>query len=379
MNLADPLLAMPFDGRASCARFLLAVLCAQLSASAFAYGWGNNTGGNDGAVLQLEKVVIVVERTRPIDAPRDLTVVVTATGSPPSGPGSKTPGAAQTAPVAADANTEPDRCGDSKSPSSKNPVIIATGEKYKDESDIVAGSTYGLDLRRTYRSFNTSAKMFGPKWMSTYDYRTLVFTGCYRDPDYPNRCFPTSILYSGPDGASYTYTRFSGLQYKVRNSASAGVLEFDGLQWVLYKNRTYYYFSSPGGVIQRIADSGGVTLQTYEYPSASSNRPTRILNRGGQAISFTWSGTRISAVTDPAGNVWSYTYNSNGMLATVTSPGPSPDVRTYHYEDATDATLLTGISVNSVRYSTYSYYPDKRVQVSGLAGGEERDTFAYGA
>ncbi len=66
------------------------------------------------------------------------------------------------------------------------------------------------------------------------------------------------------------------------------------------------------------------------------------------------------------------------MLETVTSPGSPPDVRTYYYEDSRDPKLLTGISINGVRYSTYRYHADKRVSESGLAGGEQRDTFSYG-
>ena len=62
------------------------------------------------------------------------------------------------------------------------------------------------------------------------------------------------------------------------------------------------------------------------------------------------------------------------MLERVTSPGPTPDVRTYHYEMAGQADLLTGISINGTRHSTYGYYADRRVQVSALAGNEERDT-----
>ena len=66
------------------------------------------------------------------------------------------------------------------------------------------------------------------------------------------------------------------------------------------------------------------------------------------------------------------------MLSSVTSPGIPADTRTYHYENTSDGTLLTGISINGVRYSTYSYYADKRVKTSGLAGGEEFDSFTYG-
>jgi len=57
-----------------------------------------------------------------------------------------------------------------------NPVLLATGEKYKEEPDIVSNSPYGLSLTRTYRSllpinFTT---MFGSKWISTYDYPQLI-------------------------------------------------------------------------------------------------------------------------------------------------------------------------------------------------------------
>jgi YD repeat-containing protein len=66
------------------------------------------------------------------------------------------------------------------------------------------------------------------------------------------------------------------------------------------------------------------------------------------------------------------------MLNSVTSPGSSPDVRTYLYEDAANGSRLTGVTFNGVRYSTYSYDTSGRAAVSGLAGGEERETFTYG-
>ena len=293
-----------------------------------------------------------------------------------SAEGVPSPGSSQVEQVASTTNTAAD-CG--KNPTTKSPVIIATGEKHKVEKDFVAGSAYGLDHQRTYRSFNTTSKMFGPRWLSSFDWGVLGFSGCYRHPDIPNKCFPTEVVLVEPDGATYRYTRLADLAYTVRSSSSAGILEYDGNGWILHRNKTYYQFSATGGAIQRITSEGGVVLQTFEYGGTSPIRPTRIVNRAGQAVQFTWVGSRVVKAVDPAGNEWNYSYNSNGMLSTVTSPGSSPDIRTYHYEDANDPTLLTGISVNSVRYSTYGYHADKRVQVSGLAGGEERDTFAYAA
>ncbi|GAB2848234.1 hypothetical protein GCM10027277_15480 [Pseudoduganella ginsengisoli] len=65
------------------------------------------------------------------------------------------------------------------------------------------------------------------------------------------------------------------------------------------------------------------------------------------------------------------------MLSKVTSPGTSPDIREYTYSP-TDATLLAGLKINGTSYSNYTYYPDRRVKTSGLASGEEQETFSYG-
>lgn len=49
----------------------------------------------------------------------------------------------------------------------------------------------------------------------------------------------------------------------------------------------------------------------------------------------------------------------------------------YHYEHAADVKLLTGVSINGTRYSTYKYDGSKRVSESGLTGSEHKDTFTY--
>lgn len=116
----------------------------------------------------------------------------------------------------------------------------------------------------------------------------------------------------------------------------------------------------------------------YSYVTG---RVSRITNVAGKFIELGWgTNGRVATVKDASGNIWTYGYNGGGMLTNVTSPttaGQTADMRTYHYENA-DPTLLTGISINGVRYSTYAYQADKRVLQSSLAGGEQSDTFAYG-
>ena len=260
-------------------------------------------------------------------------------------------------------------------------MILATGEKWKYEQDIVAHGLNALSLGRTYRSFATTGRLFGTKWFSTYDYPNLKTSGCFYSPDYPGTCLPTTVIFTQPDGASYSYTRVVGDDgaYRAKNSEAGGTLQFGGSSWTLMKDGITYSYSS-SKAIQNIKSSSGATLLQFTYGTGGTlNRPIRVTNAAGQFIEFTYAGNGglLSKAKDSAGNEWNYTYNANYMLATVTAPGPNPDVRTYHYENAADPTLLTGISINGVRYSTYKYFANKRVQESGLAGGEELDTFSY--
>jgi len=297
-------------------------------------------------------------------------------------PGTTPPGDGKVDPPASTNNTQPTDCGSEQnnSPTTDHPVIIATGEKYKPEQDIVTGNSYGLDLVRTYRSFNTSATMFGPKWMSEYDYPAINESGCVHLSDYGNLCIPTQAIVTFPDGSAYTYLRtaqLGGLLYLATNSASAtGRLVYNPTTgWKLTKAKQVYTYST-SDTIQQIATTGGAVLLKFTY-GTNSYQPIRVTNTGGQTLELTWTSNHVTNVRDPAGSNWAYAYNTNGMLTTVTSPGSLPDIRTYFYE-ATDPQLLTGVAINGTRYSTYSYYADKRVQESGLAGGEEKDTFSYG-
>lgn len=254
-----------------------------------------------------------------------------------------------------------------------NPVIIATGEKVKPETDFIAQGLYAIELTRTYRSKNSTSNVFGPNWPSSFDaIRLLYSTQSCRMID--NVCYPLSATATEPNGAQYKYSLIGGTEeYRVYGSASKGTLYYMGAgAWELVRGDTTFTFNSAGRVTSKTV--GGATL-TYTYVSG---KLTNVQNLVGQNVTLTYTGSRVTSIADPGGNTWAYTYNANGMLETVTSPGSSPDIRRYHYEVASAPTLLTGISINNVRYSTYSYLADKRVQESGLAGGEERDTFVYG-
>ncbi|WP_164090793.1 RHS repeat protein, partial [Stenotrophomonas maltophilia] len=81
----------------------------------------------------------------------------------------------------------------------------------------------------------------------------------------------------------------------------------------------------------------------------------------GRSISFGWTNGQVSQVTDPAGNIYRYTYtpnvfgNGRGRLASTTLPGAPATTISYHYEDGRFPGALTGKSFDGVRYSTFAY------------------------
>jgi YD repeat-containing protein len=279
-------------------------------------------------------------------------------------------------------NSKPDDCATSaaSNPTTKNPVIIATGEKIKEETDFLSFGQYGLSHSRMYRRNYPGSAMFGAYWWSSLSYPKLVTSGCFSSPDYG--CEPTTVQMWKLDGSRDVYQHIAGTDgpalYSAAGSASGGTFTYyPNLRWVLTRDRMTYTYS-PTGYLKNISGPMGLSIG-FTYSTTAPSQLVKVTNNVGKSVTFSWSAGHVTSLTDPAGGVWQYTYNALGLLETVTSPGASPDVRRYHYESSTSSSLLTGISINSVRYSTYAYDPATyKVTESGLAGGEERETFVYG-
>lgn len=293
--------------------------------------------------------------------------------------------------------------------STANPVVIATGEKHKEETDFQTGGLYDLSLTRTYRSRHASGSLFGPNWLSSMDPVTLTYGPFHRlRPDWPS--IPSNITFTDADGTSFLYTYkdhapVDGMKggtetpargaddpgavpvtdvpayytYTSRNSAATGELTYTpGKKLALQVGKLTYGFYIGNAALYSVSDSAG-RLRTYSYVNdGGKQKLSSITNAGGQTVKLAWGPSgRVETVTDPAGNAWSYQYNGNGMLTKVLAPGNGNDMREYHYE-AADPTLLTGITIGGSRYSTYTYHADRRVATSALSDGQEADTFVYG-
>jgi hypothetical protein len=120
--------------------------------------------------------------------------------------------AMQADPPAVD-NSNKEDCGKSTA----NPVVIATGEKYKEEMDFLARGEYGLSLQRTYRSKQAAGKMFGPHWLSNLDVPRLQINSAGCTPTTSGQCIPRSVTVTDANGTKYLYGNVGGINSLVAN------------------------------------------------------------------------------------------------------------------------------------------------------------------
>ena len=256
-----------------------------------------------------------------------------------------------------------------------HPVIIATGEKVKDEVDFVGAGLYPLGLSRYYHGFGAQiALMFGNNWTSSYDYH-LYALGCDHDTtgDFPKTvCIPHTYELDTPNG-NFVYAKTSNYTYKVAGSDSMGRIDFSGpglANFITIDDNTYNFDAS--GNITAINDRSWANIQTFQY---SGNHLIAVTNPGNQSIHFTWTGNHVTQVTDPRGQVWNYAYNGAGMLQSVTSP--DSHTTTYGY-DSTHTSWLNAMTVDGTQVLSVSYLSNGKVSSSGTPDGEAVEHFTYG-
>ena len=270
-----------------------------------------------------------------------------------------------------------------------NPVVLSSGNKIESETDFKANGGVPLTFRRIYNAQSYFRGSFGTKWRSSFDYHlgfqfasTPYYCNFSYDPAPGSSCDPTSqyveaVASIEPGGGriSYSPIESSPNVYVDKKANSISYIEKDGNQWVHVTEALDRRIYDEMGVLLKIEDRFGRYIE-FEYDV--NQELESIESDTGVRLEFTWQNGRISSVKDPDGFTYSYTYNSNGMLASVAYPGGAGG-RAYHYENSGSPQQLTGISVNGVRYSTFSYYSSGKVSQTKHANDQDEHNFSYGA
>ncbi len=269
---------------------------------------------------------------------------------------------------------------------SPNPVLIAEDTKVKSELDFRTAHLYPLELERNYNQTNDIKGLFGDRWSTSFD-RSLSFGlngggTCTVSPGQTSACVTAAsvvdkVIAKRPDGSQQSYS-WSPTNQRYENSAP------DADDWFVRNANGTWTKQHKSGPVEDYSVTGFITSLknetnigwTFAY---SSNRLQSATHTNGLSIQFGWTGNVVTSVYDPAGNLYSYTYNANGYLSSVTFPGSPASTRSYHYENSSFPWALTGISVDNKRYSKYAYRTDGYVSESGLDGGIEKLTFTCGA
>lgn len=286
------------------------------------------------------------------------------------------------------ASPPPDKNSDTTdkciSPTTDKPVVIATGEKFLPQQDFTDSALMPLSLSRTYRGQQNSATLFGDNWHSSLDYPKLEFSQGCTQYSMSQGCLPNWIKVHLPEGATYTFQIYNYATYLPQGvtdgNSSMGQIISTGNPLVLRKDGKEYRYDRWNRNILSISEGGQVSY-TFNY---SDSRLASITTRAGRRVSFAWTNIvnnnyAVTAVTAPDGQVWSYGYDNEVNLISVTPPGGAPGVRTYHYDhDATLMPLLSGYSVDGVRATRYAYDNSRRAIRSASENGERYDTFQYG-
>lgn len=289
-----------------------------------------------------------------------------------------------------------------------HPVVITTGEKILAQQDFLHYSLQNLSLLRTYQGFeegeNYHSNLFGPKWITSFELPKL------RPVDGESVVISTSPLvlvtqiyslnFPGGRNLRYRFNRREngvdiyqpvGFNTEVTPSSELRMSYGEDKFTVTVQKKDYLFgqsgFNYNGSAmhLKQVSQAGKV-LYTYTY---DEGKLTSIVTGGsGVAVLFRWNcqgkcanvgNERVVAVTAPDGGVWSYGYDSYVNLTSVTPPSATSGVVTYHYEDWKNPYELTGYSIDGARHTRYSYEPEwpSRVVKSGLASGEEFETFEY--
>lgn len=265
-----------------------------------------------------------------------------------------------------------------------NPILPATGNKVEYETDFSVTGDAPLGLTRMYNHYWKGAGLFGKHWISTFD-----FFLTFGNTDL-NSCFPrpgggtcsvgtnTDIYAWRPEGGTIKFVKGTdGVFYEDKPSPIAKIVN-NGSSFTLYGEDGQVETYGTTGRIREVRNPYGVGW-TYTY---NGTYPTRVTHSSGRYVEFTWTDSRLTAVRDPGGNYYGYSYDANlfgaGLhrLTAISRPGtPSATTIAYHYENG-DATALTGKSFNGARYSTFTY--DYRgYATSSEHNGQSKYTFAY--
>ncbi|TOA99927.1 type IV secretion protein Rhs [Vibrio parahaemolyticus] len=243
-----------------------------------------------------------------------------------------------------------------------NPINLATGNKYQQETDYVSAGMEPLVFTRHYNSqLALSGKQsdVGIGWSHNYSNKVIFDKESHGE---------NMVVLHRPDGKELAFYRTNAVWMPTWQSDDR-----------LYKDSGWRYQRADGVV--ELYDSNGQLIRIV-HPSGNeldlnytNGKLHSVYDSFGRTLRFSYDQGKIIKMIDPAGQIFSYDY-SNELLVAVHKPDANQ--RRYHYEDSLNPSLLTGLTdEKGSRFATWSYDPSGRAVLSEHSSGVDRTSVTY--
>lgn len=303
-----------------------------------------------------------------------------------------------------DTNVKQSKCGAIDGPATAgNPVVFSTGNKIEPQNDFAVSGEMGLLLNRTYNFYWDGIGIFGNKWLSSFDYKLLITSTdpdspCYAVPGTSPHCDATNqpIWAQRVDGRKIKFNYIGGSPKKWAEDKASPianiVLNSDGSYTLNSEERTVERYDNSGFPL-KILNGQGVG---WTFSWSSAHLLNKVTHSSGRAALFTWTGTDLTAVTDPAGNIFQYSYKKywrsnpgvgENVLSRVVLPGVSDTSSTggtpavamdFTYGNDPGFAPLVGIAFNGNQYAQFGYDGNGMANLTSHWYDVDKYTFSYG-
>ena len=262
-----------------------------------------------------------------------------------------------------------------------DPIIVATGNSFQTENDYQSQKPFGLNFVRYYSSSSNAVdKGVGNKWSHGFNRAIKV------------------------EDAQAQVARSNGQTFLFNFDGSVWVGDVDisdtlvetvdsndvRTGWVYTDSRDNVETFNANGQLLSITNRAGQS-QSFVYNVAAidggdddNDTLDKVTGFGGETLLLSYdSDNRITTMTDPEGNEYIYDYDAAGNLTSVTYPDNTPldttdnPVRTYHYENTTYPSHLTGLTDETGSRVTWDFDSEGRAISSELDGGVDKSTLDF--
>jgi RHS repeat-associated protein len=253
-------------------------------------------------------------------------------------------------------------------------VNTATGNFFQTATDLrAAGSGIPFAFTRTYNSANTHVGRLGQGWSDNFDWTLTKTTD-------------TSIVVSAGCGQQLHFTHLANGTYAADGGGRVTLTTTAGGDYSLFSTgQVYYTFDATSGRLTSEKDGNGAGLllgyasgklttitdaagRVFDVDTNSNGLITKVsLRSSASSVTFAYTGSLLTKVTDLRGGDTTYVYNGAGRLATITDP-TSTTVVTNTYDANTGR--ITDQMDGAGGHATFAWDPAAQIATVTTSDGK---------